>query len=238
VRSLACGGERRPAVGGIGTAARVAGQAGRPAVRSATGASAGGAHLLVRAGGRRLTAGSIPAAARDAVARYPLCFVASLNEDGSPNLSPKGTVRVWDADHLVFADVASPQTVANVERDDHVHVNVVDHFARRGWRFAGRARVTDDPALLQAIRDEYPGEAYPFDRAVLVRVEHARELVSPSYALGRGEAQLRREYLELGDAPGASPGLLGVRAGVVCVRCERGRAVRDGLCETCAVDGA
>jgi len=177
--------------------------------------------------------GAIPAAARQSVARYPLCFVASLNEDGSPNLSPKGTVRVWDADQLVFADVASPQTVANVRRDDRVHVNVVDHFARRGWRFAGRARVTDDPEVLQALRDEYPGEPYPFRQAVLVRVEEARELVSPSYALGQTEADLRREYRELSDAPGATPGALGVRAGIVCSRCERGTAGPNGLCDDC-----
>jgi predicted pyridoxine 5'-phosphate oxidase superfamily flavin-nucleotide-binding protein len=180
-----------------------------------------------------MSEGAVPAAAREAVARYPLCFVASIGEDGAPNLSPKGTVRVWDADHLVFADVASPGTVANVQRDDRVHVNVVDHFARRGWRFAGRARVTDDPAVLEAIRAEYPGEPYPFQRAVLVRVDDARELFSPSYALGKTEEQLRADYLALGDAPGAVPGLLGVRAGVICTRCERRRVVRDGLCEIC-----
>jgi hypothetical protein len=178
--------------------------------------------------------GSIPAGARESLARYPLCFVASLNEDRSPNLSPKGTIRVWDADHLVFADVASPRTVANIARDDRVHVNVVDHFARRGWRFAGRASVTRDPAILQAIRDEYTGEAYPFEQAVLVRVHDARELISPSYALGKTEEELRREYLELADTPAAASGLLGVRAGLVCSRCERARAAADGLCEACA----
>ncbi len=177
--------------------------------------------------------GSIPAAARECVARYPLCFVASLNDDGSPNLSPKGTVRVWDADHLVFANVASPQTVANVGRDDRVHVNVVDHFARRGWRFAGRAHVTGDAAVVQALRDEYPGEPYPFEQVVLVRVEEARELASPSYALGQTEADLRRAYRELSDSPGAAPGALGVRAGLVCTACERGAAGPDGLCEGC-----
>jgi len=177
---------------------------------------------------------SIPAAAREAVARYPLCFVASLDEDGSPNLSPKGTIRVWDADHLVFADVASPQTVANIARDDRVHVNVVDHFARRGWRFTGRACITRDPAVLDAIRAEYPGEPYPFEQAVLVRVEEARELISPSYALRKTEAELRHEYLALGDGPGAEPGALGVRTGVVCRSCERGAVVRDGLCDACA----
>jgi predicted pyridoxine 5'-phosphate oxidase superfamily flavin-nucleotide-binding protein len=171
------------------------------------------------------------------VARYPLCFVASLNEDGSPNLSPKGTIRVWDADHLVFAHVASPQTVSNVARDDRVHVNVVDHFARRGWRFTGRARVTSEPAVLEALRAEYPGEPYPFEQAVLVLVEDARELVSPSYALGKTETELRREYRELADAPSVAEGALGVRAGVVCTQCERERAVRDGLCADCGAAG-
>lgn len=178
--------------------------------------------------------GAIPPDARDRLHRYPLCFVATVNEDGSPSVSPKGTVRVWDADQLVFADIASPGTVANVERDDRVHVNVVDHFARRGWRFAGRARVTDDPAILDALRSEYPGETYPFERAMLVRVETAHELVSPSYALGKDEATLRAEYLALADRPGAQAGLLGVRAGVVCASCERERAVANGRCAHCA----
>jgi uncharacterized protein len=180
-----------------------------------------------------MTVGTIPADARATVERYPLCFVASINEDGSPNLSPKGTIRVWDADHLVFADIASPQTVANVRRDDRVHVNVVDHFGRRGWRFTGRAHLTDEPALLEAIRSEYPGEPYPFEQAVLVRVETARELRSPSYALGKTENQLRADYRALADTQSVDSGPLGVRAGVVCSHCERERAGADGLCDGC-----
>jgi predicted pyridoxine 5'-phosphate oxidase superfamily flavin-nucleotide-binding protein len=30
-----------------------------------------------------------------------LGFVATVCPDGTPNLSPKGTTAVWDADHLV-----------------------------------------------------------------------------------------------------------------------------------------
>ncbi len=82
--------------------------------------------------------------------------------------------------------------------------------------------------MLQALRDEYPGEPYPFQQAVLVRVEEARELVSPSYALGKTEADLRREYRELSDAPGATPGALGVRAGdrLLTLRARHRRARR------------
>jgi len=43
-----------------------------------------------------------------------LAFHATVCPDGSPNLSPKGSTRVWDDDHLFFADICSPQTIANI----------------------------------------------------------------------------------------------------------------------------
>jgi predicted pyridoxine 5'-phosphate oxidase superfamily flavin-nucleotide-binding protein len=68
-----------------------------------------------------------------------LGFHATVNEDGSPNLSPKGTTGVWDDDHLFFADIRSPQTVANIRRGSLVEVNVVDPFVRKGYRFTYRS---------------------------------------------------------------------------------------------------
>ena len=68
-----------------------------------------------------------------------LGFYATVSEDGSPNLSPKGTRRVWDDDHLFFADIRSPQTVANISRGSLVEINVIDPFVRKGYRFKGPA---------------------------------------------------------------------------------------------------
>ncbi len=70
-----------------------------------------------------------------------LGFYATVCEDGSPNLSPKGTTDVWDDHHLFFADIRSPQTVANIRRGSLVEVNVVDPFVRKGYRFKGPAAV-------------------------------------------------------------------------------------------------
>ncbi|MGA9278424.1 pyridoxamine 5'-phosphate oxidase family protein, partial [Ilumatobacter sp.] len=70
-----------------------------------------------------------------------LGFVATINADGTPNLSPKGTLATWDDDHLVFVDIASPNTSANLERNPSVEINVVDPLIRRGYRFAGTAVV-------------------------------------------------------------------------------------------------
>jgi hypothetical protein len=46
-----------------------------------------------------------------------LAFVATVDADGTPNLSPKGTIAVLDDDHLMFADLASPHTVENLRRN-------------------------------------------------------------------------------------------------------------------------
>ena len=42
------------------------------------------------------------------VGQQRLGYVASVCPDGTPNLSPKGTVAVWDDEHLVFAHIHSP----------------------------------------------------------------------------------------------------------------------------------
>ncbi|HEX6676706.1 MAG TPA: pyridoxamine 5'-phosphate oxidase family protein [Actinomycetes bacterium] len=43
---------------------------------------------------------------RRVVAEQRLGFVATVCPDGTPNLSPKGTVAVWDDQHLVFVVIA------------------------------------------------------------------------------------------------------------------------------------
>src|SRR4030095_8953836 len=77
------------------------------------------------------------------VERQRLGFVATVCPDGTPNVSPKGTVCVLDDDHLIFADIRSPGTVANLRSNPNIEVNVVDPFLRKGYRFKGTARVLD-----------------------------------------------------------------------------------------------
>ena len=45
-----------------------------------------------------------------------LGFIATVCPDGTLNLSPKGTTEVSDDDHLIFVDIKSPGTVANLRQ--------------------------------------------------------------------------------------------------------------------------
>src|SRR4029453_12910554 len=81
------------------------------------------------------------------VAELRLCYAATVTPDGRPNLSPKGTLRVVDDDHLAFLDIASPVTVENLKKNPHIEINIVDPFLRRGYRFKGTAEILHDGPL-------------------------------------------------------------------------------------------
>jgi predicted pyridoxine 5'-phosphate oxidase superfamily flavin-nucleotide-binding protein len=122
--------------------------------------------------------------------------------DGTPNLSPKGTVAVWDDTHLVFAHLHSAQTVANIEAANPiVEVNVVDPILRKGYRFKGPASVHRDDALFQAGLDFYRErsglESHRIAAIVLIRVDHAAAVVSPAYDDGTSEDDVEQRSLTM-----------------------------------------
>ena len=119
-----------------------------------------------------------------------LGFVATVCADGTPNLSPKGTTAVWGDEHLVFADIRSPATVANLRRNSAVEVNVVDPILRKGYRFKGTAEILSEGALFQELFEFY--QRNPRIRnIVLIKVKEALPLISPAYDQGLSEEQVR-----------------------------------------------
>jgi uncharacterized protein len=130
-----------------------------------------------------------------------LGYVATVCADGTPNLSPKGTTTVWDDDHLVFADICSPGTMANLERNPTIEVNVVDPIARRGYRFKGRATIFAEGPQFAAGLDFYR-RVHALDEAivarirtiVLITVERAVPLISPIYDLGVTQSEVEARY--------------------------------------------
>jgi hypothetical protein len=125
-----------------------------------------------------------------------LGFVATVCPDGTPNLSPKGTTAVWDADHLVFANIRSPGTLANLRQNANVEVNVVDPFVRKGYRFKGVATVLESGPLYDKLIAFYKerGVESVIREVVMVRVQRAQPIDSPAYDLGLTEAQVRARW--------------------------------------------
>ena len=66
---------------------------------------------------------SIPDNIKNFVNFQKLGYVATISKDGTPNLSPKGTIAVIDKSTLVFADIRSPQTIQNLQENPSIAVS-------------------------------------------------------------------------------------------------------------------
>jgi hypothetical protein len=121
-----------------------------------------------------------------------LGYVATVSPDGMPNVSPKGSLTVLDVSNLVFADVESPHTIRNLEKNPHTEVNVVDPFLRKGYRFRGRATILHTGISFWKVLEMYRAEGADVRRiraVVVIEVAEVLPLVSPVYLVGRVEEE-------------------------------------------------
>ncbi len=66
-------------------------------------------------------------------------WVATASRAGTPNVSIKGSLRLLDDEHLVFADLFSLKTRKNLSENPKVAIMVYDGEQRRGYAFKGSA---------------------------------------------------------------------------------------------------
>jgi uncharacterized protein len=141
--------------------------------------------------------GLLTADMKRVVDEHRLGFVATVCPDGTPNLSPKGTTTVWDDDHLVFANIRSPGTIANLRQNANVEVNVVDPFARKGYRFKGVATILESGAMYDralAFYRERGSRVSAIREIVLIRVQRVEAIDSPAYDTGMSEGEIRDRW--------------------------------------------
>jgi len=113
------------------------------------------------------------------------CYVATVNPDGTPNVGPKRSTRVFDDEHLVFSEITGKQTWANVSKGSKVAIAVADRDKRIGFRFVGTPEIiTAGPVFEQAVEMmKKAGMTAPLRALVKVAVERIFSLGVP----GAGE---------------------------------------------------
>jgi len=143
--------------------------------------------------------GILTADMKRVVEEQRLGFAATVCADGSPSLSPKGTMVVLDDDHIMFGEIRSPNTIENLRANPAMEINFVDPFARTGYRFKGMASIvergSDEFAALHARFGHWGALAAAIKRIVKLRVERALPVTSPAYDIGVTEAELRRTWM-------------------------------------------
>jgi uncharacterized pyridoxamine 5'-phosphate oxidase family protein len=106
-------------------------------------------------------------------------LVATAN-DGQPDVALKGSLMVWDKDHLAWWERAKRETYGALATNARVAVLVRNPTRdKRTLRFYGEARVVDEADLTQRIWDRVLEVEKDMDKerlgvAVLVRIDRVR----------------------------------------------------------------
>tara|TARA_B100000683_G_scaffold190045_1_gene183172 strand:+ start:828 stop:1268 length:441 start_codon:yes stop_codon:yes gene_type:complete len=125
-----------------------------------------------------------------------LGYVATVSKDGTPNLSPKGTIAILDDSRLVFANIRSPKTIENLTKNPSIEINVIDPFSRLGYRFKGLAQILSNGEDFETILDYFKQKGIKsiISHIVVVDVTSFSEITSPSYDLGLKKDDLIKKW--------------------------------------------
>ncbi len=121
--------------------------------------------------------------------------VASVNDDGSPSVSPKATFVIVDDRCIAYGNIRSPGTSANLRQRPAVEVSFVDVLARLAVRVRGRAQlVAKDSAAgkdlapqFEALWADYLEQMQEF---VKIDIDACELITSPAYDVGFSREQL------------------------------------------------
>ncbi len=131
--------------------------------------------------------GILSAAVRDCLRRSVLGWLATVDADSQPNVSPKEVFAALDGEQIAIANIASPRSAANVNAQPRVCFSFVDVFVQKGYKLAGTAReilpTADEFATVAEPLLAMTQGRFPIRSVLLVQVVRVEVIQAPSYWL-------------------------------------------------------
>ncbi len=124
--------------------------------------------------------------------------VATINDDGTPSVSPKATFIILDDATIAFGNVRSPGTIANLKDRPAVEVSFLDVILRRAVRVTGTGafvrKADADAAIADRFREKYGDFVDRMHGFVVISISAAEYILSPAYDRGETEETLREQF--------------------------------------------
>jgi uncharacterized protein len=139
-------------------------------------------------------AAPIDAAVRAAMQASVLCWLATADADGQPNVSPKEVFCAEDdGQHVLVAHIASPHSLRNLQVNPRVCLSFVDVFVQKGYKLSGSAQVLQAGDALwpaaQARLATLAGPRFVVRAAIRIRVQAVQPIIAPSYRFYPGTTE-------------------------------------------------
>ncbi len=110
---------------------------------------------------------------KKAIDEYAPASVATADKAGKPNVSAKGSLQVIDDEHLAFADIRSPRTVANLKENPQVAILCLNPSTRRGCRIWGKTEIMSSGDLFDRFTREFAARDMKVNQVIKITVEEA-----------------------------------------------------------------
>lgn len=134
------------------------------------------------------------------ITTHPAGMVATVNDDGTPSVSPKATFVVVDDTTIAFGNLRSPQTLANLRQRPSLEVCFIDAVLRKAVRVKGTAQLVKKGDASSDVVDAFEAVWGPFHEHmslyVQIDVTASEMILSPAYDHGATEAELAEANME------------------------------------------
>ena len=136
---------------------------------------------------------------RKLISEHRAGMVASINDDGTPSVSPKATFVILDDETLAFGNLRSPETIKNINQRPSTEICFIDVLARKAVRVTGTAKymnnnqMSDD--LRAAFKEVWSDFLDRFAGVVEIKINAVEYILSPAYDMGISEVELREANL-------------------------------------------
>ncbi len=122
-----------------------------------------------------------------------LCWLATADAHGAPNVSPKEVFAIFGEHSLVIANIASPVSVRNIQANNRVCVSFIDVFVQKGYKLHGTAEIVTpaDPRyddMLVPLTKITKG-CFSIHSIIAMHVTTVAPIIAPSYHLVPGTTE-------------------------------------------------
>lgn len=137
--------------------------------------------------------------------RSVLAWLATVDPDGCPNVSPKEIFTVVDGRCFAIANIASPGSVRNLQ----ACLSFIDVFVQKGFKVKGRAEIIDSahlefPKWSTPLR-EMTRDRFPIQSVIVLYPASVEPILAPSYLFFTAETTEQTQIESAMKAYGVQP---------------------------------
>lgn len=130
---------------------------------------------------------------REYIDKCVLCWLATSSSDNMPSVSPKECFTCYGPDSIIIANIASPQTVRNINQNENICISFIDIFIQKGFQVKGTAKIIDEThpefTEMEKILKGMTGGTFPFATITKIALNQVKPILAPSYILFPGTTE-------------------------------------------------